>query len=87
MQKFSNYLSQFPYDKILLFDVYIVFNVNSEEEYFPSISFSLSTYSLKKETLSTTFLVITANSSRESYNSAIEFEFLTACLFRSVKIY
>ena len=37
-------------------------------------------------TLEITSRVITAKSSRESYNSAIEFDVFTACLFRSVKI-
>ena len=43
-------------------------------------------YFFKKGTLAITFLFTTANSSLESYNSAIEFDVLTACLFKSVNI-
>ena len=51
-----------------------MFNVNKADENFPKISLSLSTYSSKNGTAEITFRVTTANSSRESYNSAIELD-------------
>ena len=73
LKKFSSSLEHDPLT-IFWFALYIVFSVNRLEEFFPSISLSLSVKRLKNEISFIMFLVATATSSRESYKVAKEFD-------------